>query len=249
MDSNEPDGLLAASTGEVDDTGGWWLHSLGRMARNGAAVLAAILIAFGLDAWWTDRDEDQRIGELLLSIADEFEAATTQLDSILSTNDRYVARSIAFLARTEPGLPPPLLDSVAQYSDIFDEPFQTYDPAFGALNTLIYSGGLERVGDVDLQQALGGWEGELREHDFEVQQISLTLRRILETASAAGVTSTVVLRSATGSQGDSEIWLRLAADDDFRQALAEMVLLLTEYGEELARTRDRGALLASRLGS
>ncbi len=218
------------------------------MARDAAAILAAILIAFGLDAWWADRGEAERTDQLLLAMADEFEAATMQIDSILATNDRVVALSIAFLARTEPSLPPLSPDSVAQYSTFLDQSLETYDPAFGALNTLISSGGLERVRDLGLQQALGGWQGELEDHDFEVQQIALTLQRMLEALSAAGVTSALVLERAVGSEGNPEIWVQLGASDGFRQAAAGMVFLLTDYRKDLVRTRDRAAQLAQRLG-
>ena len=52
------------------------------MAWNGAAVLAAILIAFALDAWWTDWDEGRRTDDILRAMAAEFDAAGVQLDSI-----------------------------------------------------------------------------------------------------------------------------------------------------------------------
>ena len=223
------------------------LRPFGRMVRNGASILLAILIAFALDAWWTDRDEAKRIDALVLLIAEEFEATTVQIDSVVSANDREVGGGIAFLARTEPGLPPMSQDSVAQFFGI-GETFQTYNPQFGALNTLIASGGLERVPDPDLQQALGGWEAELRDHDFDVQLLREAVQQVLDTWSAAGVTSTLVLQSASGSDDRAEIWLQLASDEDFRQSLAGLILVLATYRAELMETRDRAAQLASRLG-
>jgi hypothetical protein len=246
LNGDERDRRGEALIGNADDAERR-LRSLGRMVRNGMSVLAAILIAFGLDAWWTDRDEAERLGDLLLLIAEEFEAATVQIDSIVSANDSEVAKGIAFLARTEPGLPPLSRDSVAQFSG-FGEIFQTYNPEFGALNTLIASGGLEGVRDLGLQQALGGWDGELLDHDFERQLLTGTVRKVLDTWSAAGVTSTLVLQRASGSDDDSEIWLQLANDEAFRQTVAELAILLTSYRAELMETRDRAAELASRLG-
>jgi hypothetical protein len=248
LDSSGQDGRAKALTGEVGSQGSW-PQSLRRMVRNGAAVLAAILIAFGLDAWWTNRDEVERVDELLLSIAEEFETATEQLDSILNTNDRWLATSIAFLARTELGSPPLPLDSVRHYATTMYDPFQIYDPAFGAVSTLIHSGGLGRVSDLEIQQALGGWEGELKEHDHELQLLALTVRRVLEAMSSTGATSVVVVGEAMGSRDDSETWLQLARDDGFRQAIAEAVFVVNDYQQELRRTRRRAALLASRLGS
>jgi hypothetical protein len=246
LDNDESDGRgREALRGETRGAG-LRIRSLGIMVRDGAAVLAAIMIAFGLDAWWADRGEAERTDQLLLAMAGEFEAATVQIDSIVRVNDRVVATSIAFLARTEPGLPPLSRDSVAQYSALLT--MEMYEPAFGALNTLISSGGLERVRDLGLQQALGGWQGELEDHDFEVQQIALTLQRGLEAMSAAGVTSALVLERAVGSQGNPEIWVQLGASDGFRQTLAEMTFLLTDYRRDLVRTRDRASQLAKRLG-
>ena len=155
--------------------------------------------------------------------------------------------------RTEAGLPLLPLDSTAQYSSILDEGFQIYDPAFGALNTLIFSGGLERVDDLELQKALGGWDGELREHDHELELISLTVRRLLEAMSVGahrpvGGGGGVVLRGAGGSADVAETVRRLAGDDDFRQAMAELVFVVTDYQEELRQTHQRVVLVADRLG-
>ena len=71
------------------------------MVRNGLAVLAAILIAFALDAWWTDRDERQRTGDILYAMVAEFEVAGVQLDSIAEQNQRMVEHSAAFVRRTK----------------------------------------------------------------------------------------------------------------------------------------------------
>jgi hypothetical protein len=51
-------------------------------------VLAAILVAFGLDTWWDDRAAAVRTEELLQVISGEFETAVIQLDSLVELNER-----------------------------------------------------------------------------------------------------------------------------------------------------------------
>ena len=71
-----------------------------RLLRDLVAVLGAILVAFALDAWWSEHAEAARTKELLGAIAEEFGGAAVELDSIIAENDRFMASRLAYLGRT-----------------------------------------------------------------------------------------------------------------------------------------------------
>jgi hypothetical protein len=91
------------------------------MAREGLAVLAAILIAFALDATRTDWAEGRRTDDILGAMVAEFAAAEMLLDSIRERNQQAMEHVIAFVRRTAANTPTIPDDSLAAVVDFPDE--------------------------------------------------------------------------------------------------------------------------------
>lgn len=219
--------------------------SMMRMLRDGAAVLAAILVAFALDAWWTERDDRERIDDILGAMIAEFEAAGVQLDSVTAHNQRTIEHLAAFHRRSEPGQPQIPDDSLAMLVGLPIGGFQLFDPAFGALTTLISTGGLERIRDTDLQSDLGGWLGELDDLGFEERQVEFATQRLfLAQAGELAMRDPVVQE---GAPEDRPRLRRLANSDPYRQGSMLLRFTLEDYQRDIVRLQERVRVLLGRL--
>jgi hypothetical protein len=56
-----------------------------RISVEAAAIVASILLAFAIDAWWDDRLDQQQEDEVLAILLAEFEDNRTELDQTLLT--------------------------------------------------------------------------------------------------------------------------------------------------------------------
>lgn len=214
--------------------------------RNGLAVLAAILAAFALDAWWNEQDEEQRTDDILQAIAVEFAAAGVQLDSIADRNQAMIEHRTRFVRRTAPALPPIPDDSLADVVDFPEEGYQIFDPAFGALTTLISTGGLERIRDSELQSNLGGWMGELDDLEFEERQLEFATQQFFVAMAAEdGLPDPTDPES---SSADLARLRRLTASAPYRQANMLLATVIADYQRDIVRLRDRVAAMEELLG-
>jgi len=220
-------------------------RALAQMVRDGAAVLAAILVAFGLDAWWGNRDQAAETRELLIAIRGEFQDAAANLDSIIVSNGADIAGRWRLAGRTDPTQPPIPADSLEFYLVPSPDGPQVYDPAFGALSTLISVGGLERIHDAQLQRALGGWFGELDDLGVEERQLEAAVGRLWE-STAVTLSSPGVL-GAVASGGLQALWARQAEDQAYREANVLVALVAADYQADLERLRARMVELAGQL--
>ena len=65
-------------------------------------IVASILLAFCLDAWWDGRQEQAHLDEVLEAVADEFEAEIVVLDSIIVENEAGFEYLAQLLEATDP---------------------------------------------------------------------------------------------------------------------------------------------------
>ena len=131
-------------------------RSIGRLALEGFLIVASILIAFLLDAWWNDKEAEDRLDQELTSVAREVSENRDLVEYEVETLERIKAGSEAILgllydAPTSQFVPVPdtLMFSVTYWSP-------TLDLSFGALDALIASGRLAQIKDPDLRLSLAG---------------------------------------------------------------------------------------------
>ncbi|NNK61877.1 MAG: hypothetical protein HKO98_01605 [Gemmatimonadetes bacterium] len=215
-----------------------------RFAVEALVIIASILIAFALDAWWDNRQERARIAELLSAVADDFEREVAVLDSIVAANrGRYVVET-AFLRATDAGAATVSADSIARLAAMTED-HQIYDPSFGALSALLSSGGLESVDDPDLRRRLAGWPAELLDLEWEQRQAFDAVDGVLESLIQLGLMSRV--------ESIDEYWpTRVEASlrsPSHRERESLLNLMYRLYTDDLVRIRRRAVDLAARIRS
>jgi hypothetical protein len=121
------------------------------------AIVASILLAFAIDAWWDTRNdreaEQSAIGRLIV----EFEQNLTELAAVgLSAQDTLNAteRLLAMTGPDQQGLMD-TRDIGRTLNDCLTNP--TFDPRLGTTNSLIASGNLHLIRDQQLQSMLTEW--------------------------------------------------------------------------------------------
>jgi hypothetical protein len=120
------------------------------------AIVASILLAFGVDAWWDARLEARRRAELMDDLRVELQRNRADLTNALERQRLRLHRLEILLGEITPqavGLAPDSLRALQQ-STLLGNP--TYDPGLGILELLIQSGDLILVESRDLRARLAG---------------------------------------------------------------------------------------------
>jgi hypothetical protein len=118
-------------------------------------VVAGVLIAFGLNAWWVERTTRAEEQTHLRALARDFERNVGVYKVLLEREERLVTASLELLqlARKQPDADPtrvrPLVDAV--FSSLRQE------PALDAYEALVNSAGLALLSDEKLRADLAGF--------------------------------------------------------------------------------------------
>lgn len=131
-------------------------NSWRRFIAEGVVIVASILLAFGIDAWWADVQDQKDEALILRALATEFRENLAELRAVHEVHARY-AQELAELVGIMVAQPD---GSILQVGDSQLRPlisFRTADPATGTLSTLLASGRIDLIRDEELQQALAGW--------------------------------------------------------------------------------------------
>ena len=134
-----------------------------RISAEAAAIVVSILLAFAIDAWWTNRQ----------IIAEEYDTLT-QLRSEYVRNVELLAEKRASHAATEQSMLALLRTiSIAQQSGLDRESVfpdldktiirWTFDPETGAISGVLESGKLSIIQSDQLRSALAGWPAKLQD--------------------------------------------------------------------------------------
>ena len=131
-------------------------NSWRRFVAEGVVIVASILLAFGIDAWWADVQDQKEEGLILRALDTEFRENMAELQTVHGVHVRYAQEleELVGLVVSQPD------GSVLQVGDSDLRPlisFRTADPATGTLSTLLASGRIDLIRDEALQQALAGW--------------------------------------------------------------------------------------------
>ena len=171
-----------------------------RMGIEASAIVASILLAFAIDAWWDNRRERVLEQESLHDLHAEYEG---HKDDVLGAN----ARHLNYLRAVEA-----LLDGCRQGSWRSDE-FSLDDAIFalmvpetmdlgeGVRDTLISSGKLEILLDRDLRYELAEWDSVLDELlDDQLNNRELVISLVLPYLARSGVSMSGPLSKTPGQQ-------------------------------------------------
>ena len=129
----------------------WW--TVGAQA---VAIVASILVAFAIDAWWEERGEQRWQTAQLVALRDEFAANGEGLNRVVGMDTRIaqsIQEAVVELKAHEAG------DTVQMDASRIAAltGWRTSDIATGALDALLASGRLGDIDNAELRQALADW--------------------------------------------------------------------------------------------
>lgn len=139
-----------------------------RIIAEVGAIVASILIAFALDAWWDNRQESARETALLSRLHAEaeenlgglLEAEETHKDALAASDSLF-----RLIALHRGSVPPATVDSLLMRA--IDT--RTFDPASGTLNAVLATGDLNLIRDDSVRTLLAAWPdlvADLREEQI-----------------------------------------------------------------------------------
>jgi hypothetical protein len=121
------------------------------------AIVASILLAFSIDAWWDERADRSAERAAVDRLIAEYESNLSLLAVDEDTHQKALAATAQLLAMTGPD--PQLLADTAAAGTIMVACLTNpkFSPAQGATDALIASGELRLIGDTQLQAMLTQW--------------------------------------------------------------------------------------------
>ena len=147
-----------------------------RLALEGCMVVASILIAFLLDAWWTDREFRQEINQELLSVTRELQDNRQLLSDEIVLIDRISASASALIEQMESVDDKPTVEISDTVAWLVTALGPTLDVSFGAIDALTSSGRLAHIENPELRSGLAGIKGvfdDVVEDELIARQIQL----------------------------------------------------------------------------
>jgi hypothetical protein len=208
-----------------------------RVLIEGVVIVASILLAFGIDAWW---DQSQRRGEeqrLLRNLHAEFQDARDTLRVSIDRHREYHSDARALVA-APPGVPTGRPLGFRRVYRTFVG-LNTTHLKTGALDGALASGRLDLVTDDELRSLLASWHstlGEFTEQETYIWELALESRRAL--LSSAPVAEQIIHAAA-----DPPLPL---PDDPSPRDVADFAL--SEIGQNYASLRAMFEALAIRDG-
>lgn len=144
-----------------------------RVVTEGIAIVASILLAFAIDAWWQRRSERHQGRRLAAGLAEDFAISQTHAKRWLAGNRRILEASSALLARI--GETPDGGELVVPLEMIVGAiGAPTYGPTDATLAAAISSGQIELIKDPELRNALAMWRQQIddtREDELLIREI------------------------------------------------------------------------------
>lgn len=124
-----------------------------RLIAEGGAIVVSILLAFWIDAWWNDRNEEIAFNENLLALEQEISHNLSDLDNVLSLingNLKKLDDVFRFLADPDPRVAP------ESFKDDIAEVYYYWDSGIthNAFDIVVSPANLRRIENLDLRIAI-----------------------------------------------------------------------------------------------
>ena len=141
-----------------------------RFAIEGVVIVASILLAFGIEASWQERQNRLEERGILQGLVTDFAANISQLDDMIGTHreaDHRLMRLQNLPSAESTGLPSDSLFLYLRAMTISS----TFDARDGTLDAVIASGNLGIIRDVRLREALIRWQARVQDLSEESQEL------------------------------------------------------------------------------
>jgi len=123
-----------------------------RVLTEGAVIIASILIAFAIDSWWADRQEDIRRNELILELQTDLTETLDDLDVAIPALDKRISQMLVYFR----GIPTidsiPLADVRSGFLAAFYR--QDFNATTSSYESAVASGAISLVPNVDFKRAM-----------------------------------------------------------------------------------------------
>jgi hypothetical protein len=139
-----------------------------RLIAEGAVIVASILLAFAIDAWWDERADHVQERALITGLEEDFDAASADLNRARGLHEAKSTAAAQLLSWAESeSLGDIRSDQVEiTISTLFAHP--TFDSPMGTVRTILGSGRLDLLGNPELVRELTRWSAlveDLREDE------------------------------------------------------------------------------------
>lgn len=144
-----------------------------RIAAEGAAIVTSILLAFAIDAWWQQRNEQQLTDTLYEGLHDDFQSSQAHISQWLAGNELMFDALTQFRDQlAAAGIGSELDVPVEWIISAIGAP--TYSPTESTLQAAISSGQIEQIQNIELRTKLAVWRQQLddtAEDELLIRQI------------------------------------------------------------------------------
>jgi len=208
-------------------------------------VVAGVLIAFGLNAWWVERSTRLEEQTHLRALANDFEQNVGLLTYLLQREEEIVAGSheLLQLARKQPDA------DVAAVRQLMGQVFQSHraEPALDAYQALVNSAGLTLIRDEELRSDLAGFVARSIDPYAERYADQLYMTFTTRFVGRLHVVGLLIQDSPT-----SQSYADLLSDPVFQEHLAFRHLsereVAADYRQRLGEAQDILAQLQAQIG-
>ncbi len=150
-----------------------------RIVAESVAIVASILLAFAIDAWWEHRSEQDQEAVLIAGLYTDFRASQAHLEQWLAGNRRVLRASTLLLEKLE-------ATALDESTEVEFEWIlaaigtPTYSPTDATLQAANSSGRVELLRDMALRKALAAWRQQLDDtSEDELLIRSLVVQKIV----------------------------------------------------------------------
>jgi hypothetical protein len=194
-----------------------WTHLL----IEGLVVVASILVAFMLDAWWSQRAAEQKEAAHLLALRSDFQQNVSRLQRLVALEDGIMDASQRLLRVASAVNVPAPEDSL---NNLLGRVFNSgrFEPVLGAYEAVVSSGGLAQLRGDSLRLALADFasfvEGRYSERysdELYFDFIRSSTGRLGFAGAVLGSDTSRIWQNAT-----AQSYRLLLADPKFREHLA-----------------------------
>ena len=206
-----------------------------RLAVEGVVIVFSILLAFGVDAWWDQRQAQTEELDQLVAVRDEAEGNRLALDSIVSINVEHRRRIDRFFRASADELSTVPPDSVGRWIADLVIPW-TFDAELSSAISLV---GTARSGlpqGREARRLLSRWVQLLEDADEEkdaMRNLANEAAGLVAAASTAGVSDGLQMIPAIAARQGPRILSQMRSDPAFIAAMMSMAQQQYIYLDEL----------------
>jgi hypothetical protein len=153
-------------------------RTTGPLLREGLVIIASILIAFAIDAWWNTRQERDQAEAYMDALQEDFEAAKAELDRAVGLQLGIIDAADAVMSWEEEGADPARCEGL-RLTLAWLSAFPTFDPPEGTVQTILSSGRADLIDDPDLLRELTRWTALVQDFRNEEERANSYLADVL----------------------------------------------------------------------